>query len=298
MFNRVDSSATPTTKRSYRLLALLLIGGGMAALLQSTGLVSAAAWSVLWPLALIALGFDLVTEGVQRRRIMIGTLLAALFCLPIVSVASFFESPQVEQESEHGYEVAEAFEGIEELQARVNLTAGSLSIRDMRSSGDHVVELGRNGQIARHEQQDRRGILEIGTASLSEEDLNLRFQRELPLDLAVDIGTGNAETLDFEHIALKRLDLTIGAGNAELIMPEQGTVDATITISTLGHVEIEVPDNMPARIVVNSSLSNPDINDRFKQQQDGAYVSEGYDSDASNRITITINSTAGNINVD
>jgi hypothetical protein len=297
MFDRIKSPVASPTKRSYRLLALLLIGAGIAVLLQSTGLLSAAAWSVLWPLALIALGLDLVTEGLQRRRIMIGTLLAALFCLPIVSVASFFEDQQVAQESERGYEAGEAFDGIDELEAQVKLTAGNLSIRDLRGSGDRVVDLGRGGEIMRREQRDRLGILEIGAPSLSEHDLNLRFQRELPLDLTVDIGSGNADTLDFEHIALKRLNLNIGVGNAELILPEQGAVDVTITISTVGNVDIEVPDDMPARIVVNSSLSNPDIDDRFKQQ-DGAYVSEDYDPEASDRITITINSTAGNINVD
>ena len=298
MSERIESPAAPPTRRSHRLLALLLIGVGSAALLLSTGLVSAAVWSVAWPLALIALGLDLVTAGLQRRRIVIGTLLVALFCLPIVSVANFFDDQQVVQESEHGYEAAEAFEGIDELQAKIGLTAGNLSIRDMRGPGDRVVDLGRDGEIKRREQRDRLGILEIGAPSLSEQDLSLRFRRDLPLDLTVDIGAGDADRLDFEHIALKRLNLKVGTGNTELILPEQGVIDVTITTRIVGNVDVEVPDDMPARIVVNSSLSNPDIDDRFKQQQDGAYISDDYDPNAPDRITITINSTAGNIKVD
>jgi hypothetical protein len=280
------------------LLALLLIGAGITFLLQSTGLVSDAVWNVAWPLALIALGFDLVTDGGQRRRIMIGTLLAALFCVPIVSVASFFEEAQVEQEAGHGREAAEVFEGINELQAKVALTAGDLSISDMSGSSDRVVDLGRGGTITRREQHDRLGILEMGTEGLKEDDLDLRFRRDLPLDLTVEIGFGSADPLDFQHIALKRLNLNIGAGDTELTLPQEGVVDVAITIGTLGNVDIEIPDEMPARIVVNSSLSNFDIDDRFKKEQDGAYVTEDYDPNAPNRTMITINSTAGDINVD
>ncbi|HEX6288148.1 MAG TPA: hypothetical protein VFZ66_03110 [Herpetosiphonaceae bacterium] len=294
MSERVETATPAPPKQSRRIVALLLIGAGAVIGLSSSGVFSSAAWSVLWPLALIGVGLDLVTEGRQRRRIVVGALIAALICIPIVSAARWFGGEHVDVAEERVEQALPSFEGIDRLRATIALTAGKLSIRD-HSDEDQVVT-GAAGAINSYSKEGRTGVLDLGTNDWRSRDLDLRFKRDLPLDLTIDLHAGDASPLDFEDLKLERLNLMInGGGDAEIKLPNEGLIEVDIA-STAGNVAIDVPDDLAARIEVPSSWSHIDLDDRFEQQDD-AYVSEDYNPDAPNRVTIRVDATAGNVRI-
>jgi predicted membrane protein len=126
-----------------------------------------------------------------------------------------------------------------------------------------------------------------------DDNLELEMTRDVPLDLTLELGAVDATPLDFEDIKLEKLDLTLGAGRAEITLPDEGVMDITIS-GVAGEVELEVPDDLAARIEATASVGNIDVDDRF-QLQDGVYVTEDYSDEAENRATIRVTTTAGNI---
>jgi hypothetical protein len=282
-------------RHSRRLIALLLISLGLVVLVSSSGIVDAAVWNVLWPLALIGVGFDLVTEGRQRRRVIAGTLLGALVCVPVVGMATLLGREQTAWQIEEGATVP-PIDGLERLQANIMLTSGQLSIRDMSDSDDELVDVGRDGLISSYTREGGIGTLDISGKSWTEQDLALRFPQDLPLDLTIVAVAANASPLDFEDLRLERLNLNVGTGDARITLPDEGRIDATITSAFGGKVEIQIPDDLPARIEVDASLSSVDIDERFRKDGD-AYVSEDYSADDENHALVRIEGTAGNVKI-
>lgn len=286
----------PRTKRSYRTIAFLLIGAGLVIFINSSGIVNDAMWNALWPLVLIGIGLDLVTEGRQRRRVIAGTLLAAMIFAPIAGMSGLLGSDQAEVESPDGSRVVPMFDDISRLQANIALSTGQLSIRHLNGSHEEAVDLGRDDMTTSYVQQGETGVLTIGNSGWQAQNLALRFREDLPLDLTIDLGAGNASSLDFEDLRLERLNLNVGTGEARIKLPESGPIAATIISQPGGRVEIEIPDDLPARIEIAASMSNVNIDERFVKDGD-AYVSEDYSADEENHAVIRIDATAGNVKI-
>lgn len=288
------SGSTPHW-RSRRWGVLLLIVAGVIILARSD-VLGAIVWKALLPVVMIGLGLDLLTEGRQRRRITTGALLAAVVCAPLIGIASFM-APSVPRINHPGGRdnTVGTLDGVQQVQARVALTAGDLSIRSLPERSNAV--LAATSDNNRTPVVTRNGSTAVVNIDqpLSEGDLDLRLTRGAPLDLSIEVGSGDIGPLDLEDMRLRKLDLQQTAGNAEITLPDQGVMDVTIK-SDFGDIELDLPDDLAARIEVKTSLGDVNIDDRFTQQ-DGVYVSEGYSDTAPNRATIHITKTAGNITI-
>ncbi|HEY0601670.1 MAG TPA: DUF5668 domain-containing protein [Herpetosiphonaceae bacterium] len=285
------------SKPSNRTIAYVLIGVGVMIFIGTSGIFDGGVWDVLWPLAMIGVGLDLVTEGRHRRRVIAGTLIAAVAFVPVVGMAGLFGSDSPEAERAQDLRVVPLVEGMERLQVNVSGVDGQLSIRDKSGDRDEAVDLGRDNVSRTFDLRGDTGVLNIVGSSNSDENLELRFRRDLPLDLTIDSGIAEAASLDFEDLRLERLNLNVGNGDARLKLPEEGVIDATISSQLGGSIDLEIPDDLPARIEVNASASNLDIDeDRFRKDGN-AYVSEDYNAEEGNRALILINATVGNVTV-
>lgn len=284
------------SKRSYRTIAFLLIGIGLVIFINSSGIVNDAVWDVLWPLGLIGVGLDLVTEGRHRRRVIAGTLLAALVFVPVVGMAGLFDSDGSEMDRPEVADVVPLYEGMQRLQATISGVDGQLSIRDKSGDRDQAVDLGRDDVSKTFDLRGDTGVLNIEGSGNSDQDLELRFRRDLPLDLTIDSGRAESASLDFEDLRLEHLNLNVGTGNARLKLPEEGVIDATISSELGGSVDVEIPEDLPARIEIDASASNLDIGERFRKDGD-AYVSENYNAEEGNRALLHINATVGNVRI-
>jgi hypothetical protein len=284
------------SKLSYRTIAYLLIGVGVMIFIGTSGIFNGGVWDVLWPLAMIGVGLDLVTEGHHRRRVIAGTLLAAVVFVPVVGMAGLFDSDDSAVEQRDFAAAVPLLEGMQRLQVDISGVNGELSIRDKSGDRDEAVDLGREDVSRNFDLRGETGVLSIFGSGNSDEDLNLRFQRDLPLDLTIN-STADSASLDFEDLWLERLNLNVGNGDARIKFPHEGVIDATISSELGGSVDLDIPDDLPARIEVDASASKLDIDEERFRKDGTAYVSEDYNAEEGNRALIHINATVGNVRV-
>lgn len=284
------------SKLSYRTIAFLLIGLGLVIFINTSGMFNDAVWDVLWPLVMIGVGLDLVTEGRHRGRVIVGTLLTAAVCLSVVGMAGLFGSDNSQAEQRDFPGAVPLLDGMQRLQVDISGVEGRLSIHDQNGERNQAVDLGREDVSRNFDLRGDTGVLSIFGSGNSDQDLNLRFGRDLPLDLTINSGAESA-ALDFEDLRLERLNLNVGNGDAQVKLPQEGVIDATISSELGGSVDLNIPDDLPARIEVDASVSKLDIDeDRFRKDGN-AYVSEDYNVEEGNRALIHINATVGNVKV-
>jgi|GEM_PF-3799738 len=295
MSDHHDTNVVAHPKRSNRTLALVLVAIGILVLLNNVGLFSSALSAVLWPVGMIAVGVDLATAGQYRRRVVLGALVALAIFTPLVSGARFVERQRGTVQSDAGSELI-TLDEIESVRGEIGHTAGNINIRALQGDSDAVAQLNDGGRGSLDVfKRGSVGVLTLESSGWQAGNLDLQLTPRLPLDLQIDVGGGNAQPLDFSDLQLQRLDLSIKAGNAEVILPEQGVMEVTID-SRAGNVALEIPDDLAVRIEADAAFGKIDVDDDFIQQN-GVYFSEDYEEDAPNRATIRIDVTAGNITI-
>lgn len=279
-----------------RTIALVLIGIGALILLSNIGALSAALWSLIWPLGMLAVGLDLITQGRQRRRITIYALAALVLLTPLIAGSQLLDRDR------GGFQRRERVEqfalaDVDRVRATIAQTAGDLEIEALRDRDTDVVQVSSDGAVTSYTTQGRVGVLEIAPDTRwGVGDLDVELTPNVPLDLRIDVAAGSADPLDFRGLQLERLDLTLGAGDTSLILPERGAMEITVN-GTIGEIEITIPDELAARVEVQTDLGELDYDeDRFRSE-DGVLISENYRDDAPNRATIRINAGPGEVTI-
>src|SRR5260370_13193472 len=78
----------------------------------------------------------------------------------------------------------------------------------------------------------------------SQNDWNLRFSKDIPLELKVDLGAGHGN-LHFQDIPLTRLDLNIGAGQMDVDLTGDRKTDLPADIEGgVGQANVRLPKNV------------------------------------------------------
>ena len=221
-------------RRGYRSLfwPLVLIGIGVVALLGTMGVLSRANFVVLfrlWPVLLILVGLDVVFG---RRSPAIGALLGVGAVALIVGL--MLVGPSLGWGEDLDVKTDRFSERIgEATSARVslNLSSGPTEITALSDSDDLIdAELNYTGEIEFEARGDRDK-----TISLSERDADVFFffdwfadddelrwdiglSPQVPLDLAVDAGSGSLE-LDLRALQLTGLNVDVGSGSVDGSLP-------------------------------------------------------------------------------
>ena len=108
----------------------------------------------------------------------------------------------------------------------------------------------------------------------SENDWNLHFSKDIPLELKVDMGAGQGN-LHFRDVPLTRLDLNLGAGQMDVDFTGDRKTDLTADIEGgVGQANIRLPKNVGVIAHASGGIGSIDVHG-LKRDGD-SYTNDAY----------------------
>ncbi|HEX7973993.1 MAG TPA: DUF5668 domain-containing protein [Anaerolineales bacterium] len=280
----------------------LLIGAGTVFLLTNFGYLSFSIWQTvfqLWPLLLVAIGFDIFIG----RRSVWASLVGVVLILAILFGALWFLGARVERgQAISGQQVSQALQ--EATQARVVIDHGSGSIRLHALAGSDSLLSGqapvfRGGSILQqYTVQNGTGALtlsESGNNAFIPNDADytwdLGLNPQTPLDLQVNMGAGNLD-LDLTGLKITALKVNLGIGEIKIVLPTTGSFSAEIK-GAIGSLVVTLPQGLAAQIKSDSGLTTVQAPPGFSKDGN-TYTSPDY-AGAANRVDLTVGQAIGSV---
>lgn len=254
-------------------------------------------WGILldyWPLILIFVGLGMIYDNLQRSRnpdaapgISAGATVGILAFIVVLMVLLWHGRGYARR---HGFSEAVThtsqtvdLQGAKSARAKLEMSAGELTISsdsahaldaDFRFTGsfeeprvDYHVTDG-VGQITIS--QDSHTV-HFGN---SKNDWSLRFSKDLPLELRVDMGAGQGN-LDFRDVPLTRLDLHLGAGQVDVDLTGERKADLVADIEGgVGQANIRLPKKVG--VIAQASGGIGSIRTYGLKEDNGSYTNEVY----------------------
>ncbi len=254
-------------------------------------------WPVLatyWPLLLIFVGLGKMYDTFQRTRnpgasagFSMGTTIGTLaFVLVLVLLIwhgrSFARRHDFYPETKHTVQTVD-LQGAKSARARLELSAGQLTVNGganhlldadftySNSFDDPRVDYSvANGVGQLTIQQDDR----TAHFGRSHNEWNLRFSKEIPLELRVDMGAGQGN-LHLRDFPLTRLDLHIGAGQVDVDLTGDRKTDLTAEIQGgVGQANIRLPKNVGVMAQAHGGIGS--ISAHGLKHDGDSYTNEAY----------------------
>jgi hypothetical protein len=261
-------------------------------------------WPILgtyWPLILIFIGLGKVWDSVQRSRnpnappgISIGATIGVLaFVVVLVFLLwhgrSFSRRHGFYSGSKHTAQTVD-LQGAKSAHAKLEMGAGELTIN---GGSSHALEADFNFTDRFDEPRVDYSVAGgVGQMTISQEsrsvhfgnsrnDWNLRFNKEIPLELRVDMGAGQGN-LHFRDVPLTRLDLNMGAGQVDVDLTGDRKTDLTADIEGgVGQANIRLPKNVGVIAHASGGIGSVEVHGL---KHDG----ESYTNDAYGKSPATI----------
>jgi len=264
---------------------VFLIGLGTVFTLANLGYLAIPVWQLifrLWPVLLIAVGLDLVLG----KRSIWASIAGLVLVLAILAGALVVLGVRVELS-----------------QATVAPAAGDLRLSAMDNPEQLLM-----GRIAssriRHVAQDysERGgranlvLRETGTGfyPLSAKETwmwDVSVTTAVPLVLDLNLGAGNIQA-DLAALQLEGLNVDLGVGRIELVVPQRGSFAAQVE-AAIGQIVVYIPQGTAVKINTDTVFVALDMPDSY-QQQNGAYTSPEFD-DRAEHIELNLGLVFGSI---
>ena len=122
----------------------------------------------------------------------------------------------------------------------------------------------------------------------------LRLARELPLDLRLETGAGEAE-LDLSALSVTNLDVEAGVGKTSVTLPRHGDIRGRIKAG-VGEMTVRVPHGLAARIRISTGIGSIQVGSRFRRTTN-AYETADY-HEATDKIDLRIEAGVGKVAVE
>ncbi|NBD36629.1 MAG: hypothetical protein GVY30_11610 [Chloroflexi bacterium] len=221
--------------------------------------------------------------------------------------------------------------GAEDVRVSVKMGAGELSIEPSEEDNSHLMDAEFTYNVASweprvsYEINDDRGRLSIRQPNTDEFVMNgglryewdLRFRDDVPLSLRIECGAGDS-TLDLGGLDIPRLDMKLGAGNAnvdfngntslERLEFDLGAGDLDLDLTGdwehdvdvdiqggIGKTNLLLPKEIGVRVDITQGVG--DIETLGLRKRGGDYVNEAYEN-ADEIIEITIQAGIGAIKME
>ncbi len=278
---------------------LLLIGIGIVWLLANMGIIESFSMAFLirlWPVALIAIGLDIM---VGRRFPFLGALIG----LGVVAfvILLLVMAPDLDLDLGPELKTLKFSEPLGEASsARIDLdlthyptTIGVLEDSNalIEAELDTLEDVsfsvsGTNNKVVRLEPRDGTSVFDwVGTLG-QDARWEIALSPQIPVDLRVDVGSGSAR-LDLGGMNLERIEIDGGSGSSRLILPPSTKSYDVRLDSASGSFTVEVAEgaDIEANIEVGSGS--------FKISFDGDAAAELNVNGGSGSTTIEVPEGAG-----
>jgi hypothetical protein len=283
----------------------ILIALGVILLLNNLGVLAWSVWDVmfrLWPILLIAVGLDLI---VGHRSIW-GSLVGLAVLLAVLAGALWLFSVDIGgRQRGAAEEITQALGSAERAEVTIHRGSGSLRIQALPESANLIEGVFHPSGA---EKIARNFALSDGTATLTlrsdgtswgpfaggPRDVrtwHLGMTPGVPLRLNVNLGVGESD-IDLSGLMIQDFRLSMGVGQATVILPDRGRFQAKIE-GAIGETVVVIPESMGARVHFSTALVNRDVPSGY-QARDDVYVSPTYDS-AEGRVDLEVGQAIGRV---
>lgn len=289
-------------KGSFLPILLIVIGLALFSLNRGwLGWESLLGLASLWPLALVAVGVDILTKGSYRAAIVIGTLAVAALIYAAgggllgtsgAGATTVTVSQGLEGASRADVRVSS---GVATLHITSGTTSGVLASGSIRPASrervsDSFSVVGATATLRLLTQQSGPNLVPIVGSGRWE----LALTEQVPMTLDIATGVGEA-VVDLSGVQLDRLTLDTGVGAATLSLPGQRRYDVSVSTG-VGAATIRIPQDLAARIVVSRGVGAVSVPNNFSRYGD-VYTTADYDT-AVNRVDMRLSGGVGAINVE
>jgi len=247
-----------------------------------------------WPLILIFIGIGKVWDSVQRSRnpnappgISMGASVGTIAFVAVLVILlwhgrsisrrhGFYSGSQHQSQSVD-------LQGAKSAHARLEMGAGHLTINGGASrmlDADFTfsdsfetpkVDYSVSGGVGQLNITQDSHSVHFGR---SQNDWNLHFSKDVPLELKVDMGAGQGD-LHFRDVPLTRLDLNLGAGQMDVDFTGDRKNDLTADIEGgVGQANIRLPKNVGVIAHASGGIGSIDVHG-LKHDGD-SYTNDAY----------------------
>jgi hypothetical protein len=286
---------------------VILILGGVVLLMNTLGILEWDIWwSILrlWPIFVVALGLDLLIG----RRSLAGALIAALLVVLMLVGAFWLINSDLAASGLPSQSIRQPLNDATQAQVIINPAVGVLRIDALPESADLVegeIRLSKGEEVSQNLTQTAgratytlettEGSWDPFTNTWNENRIwDLGLSPAPALQLNATLAVGQTE-LDLSGLNLDALDTSMGMGQIEVILPEQGRAQAKIG-QGLGVVVVTIPRGMAVRINAGTAMVVRDLPDDYQKQGDNVYTSPGY-ATAQDRVDLDVSLAIGLLTV-
>lgn len=287
--------------------AAFMIGLGIVFLLANLGVLIVDVWRVvlqLWPILLIAIGFDIVVG----RKSRLGSLLGIVVVLAVLAAALWWigVAPSGGQ-ALVGETIVQPLDGATRAQVSLEPAAGVLRLGAMDSQdelirgeisqdrfGGSLVSQSREGDLIIYRLRNRGSQVVFTTHEVNPSwSWDLKLTSAVPVDLRTSMGAGQM-LLDLSQLQLASLESNLGAGDIEMTLPEESDFSGKVQ-GAVGQIVIKVPEGVGVRIDANTLLVTVNTPPGYNRD-DRRYTSPGYEN-ADVQVELEIGLVIGSVSI-
>jgi len=292
---------------------------GGVLLATTTGFIEWGVWPrilSLWPVLLIAVGFDILGKALHTSwlRVLGSLAIIAALAYAVLTATGGFQgigwapggtSGEDVSISERVGTVREASLVLDAGVADVNIGSGMglVSIDGTSPWGQPDFGIERAGAQANI--AARLGAPEgsVYWPAPSSASYDIGLSNQVKWDLRVNAGIASIDA-DLSDVPVRSLDLRPGVAECDVTLgavPE-GEREAHADVRAgVSDVRVRIPEGVPARVKIDSGLTGTSVGDDFTKGGDGAWVTPGYEiarTGGKPVWDITVRSGVGSISID